>query len=261
MKFKKYYTDTDNLTSFPALIQASGEPLVDYTIYGNTGGVGDYILLPNAAENNVISQTINGLTITVNGDIFTVNGTATSTTSIQLYSGKISDAIYPKDYQEIVNGIYKIDGNPLDAAVDRYIISYRYDNDVSSPPPSQKARVPVGSAGTLDNTGGAYRYIAIYIAIWQGVECNNVVFNPTLRREAYEIPISSGGVTTNLYIDSPLGLTDTLTYTDTGIAIPTFDGDNTISFGTTVQPSAMSAEYKGWHSQDTVRVYNGNTWD
>lgn len=119
----------------------------------------------------------------------------------------------------------------------------------------------MGSAGTLDNTGGAYRYIAIYIAIWNGVECNNVIFSPTLRREAYEIPISSGGVTTNLYIDSPLGLTDTLTYTQTGIAIPTFDGDNTITFGTTVQPSAMSAEYKGWHSQDTVRVYNGNTWD
>ena len=77
----------------------------------------------------------------------------------------------------------------------------------------------------------------------------------------YCIPISSGGVTTNLYIDSPLGLTDTLTYTDTGIAIPTFDGDNTITFGTTVQPSGMSAEYKGWHSQDTVREYNGSQWE
>jgi hypothetical protein len=77
----------------------------------------------------------------------------------------------------------------------------------------------------------------------------------------YVIPVTSGGVTTNLPIDSPLGLTDTLTYTDTGIAIPTFDGDNTITFGTTVQPSGMSAEFKGWHSQDTARVYNGSQWE
>ena len=76
----------------------------------------------------------------------------------------------------------------------------------------------------------------------------------------YVIPVTSGGVTTNLYIDSPLGLTDTLTYTDTGIALPTVDGDNTITFGTSVQPSAMSATFKGWHAVQAAKTYDGNDW-
>ena len=122
VRHKRYGSGTESLTAFPAVIQASGDPLTDYTIYGNTGGVGD------------------------------------------------------------------LDG-------DRYVI-----------------------------------------------------------------PVTSGGVTTNLYTDSPLGLTDTLTYTDTGIAIPTFDGDNTITFGTSVQPSGMSATFKGWHAVDAPKAYDGNDW-
>lgn len=77
----------------------------------------------------------------------------------------------------------------------------------------------------------------------------------------YVIPVTSGGVTTNLYTNSPLGLTDALTYTDTGIALPTFDGDNTITFGTSVQPSAMSATFKGWHPVQAAKVYDGNDWN
>lgn len=122
MQHKIYGSGAEQLASFPAKIQAAGEPLTDYTIYGNTGGVGDF------------------------------------------------------------------DGN-------RYVI-----------------------------------------------------------------PVTSGGVTTNLYTNSPLGLTDTLTYTDTGIALPTFDGDNAITFGTTIQPSGMSATFKGWHPVQGAKQYDGSEW-
>jgi hypothetical protein len=53
---------------------------------------------------------------------------------------------------------------------------------------------------------------------------------------------------------------DAITMTQAGVTIPTSDGDNTISFGTTVQPSGMSATFKGWHAVDAPKVYDGNDW-
>lgn len=56
----------------------------------------------------------------------------------------------------------------------------------------------------------------------------------------YKIPITCGGVTTNVYIgDTPLGTGQTVTGSETKVAIPTVDGNNTLSIGTTVQPSKV----------------------
>ena len=56
----------------------------------------------------------------------------------------------------------------------------------------------------------------------------------------YKIPITCGGETTNIYIgDTPLGTGQTVTGSETGVAIPTVDGQNTLSVGTTVQPSKV----------------------
>lgn len=263
MKFKKYYTDTDSLTSFPALIQASGENLVDYTITGNTGGVGDMMdYVHDVLINNLTDKTpqeANGLTITVSDGTISIDGTASTTTQLWLVSNSFGAS--SSSYQALATGKYLIEGNPLDAAENKYILSYRYDPDTpGSGTPSQNARVSI-EGSEIDNTGGAYSYVAMYIVIWSGVVCSNVVFRPRIKGQGYAIPITSAGIVTKIPVTAPLGLTDTLTYTQTGIAIPTFDGDNTISFGTTVQPSGMSAEFKGWHSQDTVRVYNNGQWD
>jgi hypothetical protein len=53
---------------------------------------------------------------------------------------------------------------------------------------------------------------------------------------------------------------DTITMAQAGVTIPTFDGDNTISFGTSVQPSGMSATFKGWHPVQGAKQYDGNDW-
>lgn len=254
MKFKKYYTDTDNLTSFPALIQASGEPLIDYTITGNTGGVA--ARTANYFDKNNIS--IVALYPNQN------TGEATeSTTSLSI--------VIPIDFTS--NGNFWLETAPLNRL---RIAGY------SAFPTNGSAATFIDNSGTTEtgykiNTFIApenTNYIMVFLTSGQGytettlrelLQSIDVMCSQGAIKQDYVpyycIPVSSGGVTTNLYIDSPLGLTDTLTYTQTGIAIPTFDGDNTISFGTTIQPSAMSAEYKGWHSQDIVRVYNGNTWD
>ena len=52
----------------------------------------------------------------------------------------------------------------------------------------------------------------------------------------------------------------TISMTQAGVTIPTSDGDNTISFGTTVQPSGMSATFKGWHPVQGAKQYDGSEW-
>lgn len=54
----------------------------------------------------------------------------------------------------------------------------------------------------------------------------------------YKIPVTCAGTTTDIYIGtSPLYAGDKVTYADTDTAIPTSSGTNTLTVGTSVQPS------------------------
>lgn len=46
-----------------------------------------------------------------------------------------------------------------------------------------------------------------------------------------------------------------------GITIPTIAGANTISIGTTLEPSEVSINYKGWHPVTDVHRFNGTSWN
>ena len=52
-------------------------------------------------------------------------------------------------------------------------------------------------------------------------------------------------------------------YADTvsGISIPTIAGENTLSIGTTLQPSEVTATYKGWHPVQSVHERENGAWD
>ena len=52
-------------------------------------------------------------------------------------------------------------------------------------------------------------------------------------------------------------------YADTvsGITIPTITGANTIDVDTTLKPSEVSVNYKGWHSVIDIHRFNGTSWD
>lgn len=60
----------------------------------------------------------------------------------------------------------------------------------------------------------------------------------------YKIPITCGGTTTNISADAPIGVGQSISMTDTSISIPTVSGSNTLSVGTTVQPSKVYIKYK-----------------
>lgn len=46
-----------------------------------------------------------------------------------------------------------------------------------------------------------------------------------------------------------------------GITIPTITGTNTINVDTTLKPSEVSVNYKGWHSIQSLHRFNGTSWD
>ena len=52
-------------------------------------------------------------------------------------------------------------------------------------------------------------------------------------------------------------------YADTvsGITIPTITGANTIDVDTTLKPSEMSVNYKGWHPVSALHRFNGSSWN
>lgn len=56
----------------------------------------------------------------------------------------------------------------------------------------------------------------------------------------YEIPITCNSVTQTVYLDEPIGNGESVSMASTGITIATVNGSNTLSIGTTVQPSAVS---------------------
>ena len=131
---------------------------------------------PNLVENNLTSKTANGLTITVNGESITVNGTANANTNFYIYNDAVGGN---PEYQKIGRGKYIVDGNPSDAVPNDFVISMRYKATETGN--SGIYRFPVGETAVIDNTNGAYNYVSIYIAVWNGKTVNNKVFTPTIK--------------------------------------------------------------------------------
>lgn len=225
--------------TLPLIFEANGNNLLDYRIDGASGGVGDRT--KNILINNLETQTYKGITLTVNADkSVTLNGTATESFNFVIYSN--SHTLYPNDYQPLENGIYIVSGTPIGAEVNSYYMSFRYAKIDGS---SSLTRVPPNGV-QIDNSTGNYGLIALYITVWSGVTINNVIFKPMIRlstetseyeQPGYKLPVICGGTTTNIYLNNPILENESISLSDTNVNIPTVDGINTLTIGTTVQPS------------------------
>lgn len=239
--------ETQIIGKQPIVFNSDGSNLSDYEIFGNTGGVGNLntttnkydipikIYGKNLLENNCSSETYNGLTVTVNADkSITINGTATDTLTLAVYNG--SHSLYPEAYQPIEDGTYYLSGVPEGAEVGTYTMSYRYIP--ASGGSSQLGRIPI-EGKTLDNTNGAYRKLAVYIAVWSGAVLDNVTFYPMLRlasvqNSTYESPKTP--ISATLSLNNPLTASQSVSKADAATEISTFDGINCIFVNTSVEP-------------------------
>ena len=115
-------------------------------------------------------------------------------------------------------------------------------------------RVTGQSSGTtIDVSNGDTLYLCLYRTTALPItisDVSNAMLNTGTTAKpfepyGYKIPITCGGVTTDIYIgDSPLYDGDTISMTDTGIEISTAYGNNVLTVGTTVQPSEVYIKYK-----------------
>ena len=243
-----YGIGSEQLTSFPARIQAAGEPLTDYTIYGSAGGVGErsenlydwhdgYVhLYPDLSTRKILLSGGEASSF-----IIPVEPSTTYSYSI-FYSPQYTG------YRVALTSSYPAQGDTC-IAIDTssWTRTDRLWNQFETTPDTHYALIMFVNGTTQGITERSKT-----VTVWKG---SSDAYIPP-----YKIPVTSGGVVTNLYLDARLGAGDTLSYADTGIAIPTSDGVNTISFGTTVQPGAMNVQFRGWHPVQSAKQYQNGAW-
>lgn len=237
---KSQASPTKTITGVPPFtFKSNGDNLIDWSIKGNTGGVGE-------RTKNLVDITDYDATF-YRVRWYEDNGQLKA-------SGTYNDNsahTQPRFYTELSAGTYTLSGSPdyeqsgvalqvgtcSDATGSNYT-SLGYDR---------------GSGFTFTLQTGSWVSVRVYTASSLYQQSVDLTL-PFMLRPAdttskfipygYEIPVTCGGTTTDIFIgDSPLGADDTVSKTSTGVDIPTVNGSNTLTVDTTVQPSEMSITY------------------
>lgn len=204
----------------PLAFTAQGQPLINWTIYGASGGVGDKTanLFDTSILANNKSLSSNGVVVDSAGRIATITPIDVSDyTSVTLsYTSNAASFMFAT-----FNGATLVE------------------------------RTAAKSSGTtIDVTNCDTLYISFYKAssittddvteIMLNSGSTALPFEPF----GYKIPVSCGGETNTIYLDTPLYDGNSISMADTGIEIPTTNGQNTLAVDTTVQPEKVYIEYK-----------------
>ena len=205
----------------PLTFAAKGTPLTEWTIFGADGGVGE------RTENLFdVANQIEYYYLNLDGTI--------------AYSS--SHATYTSDYIDVTNiNILTLTGIHHTPPISANRRQYIFLNDAM--------RIVSVSSMTWDISNPKHFNVpndAKYFRFSYDVTFENVMLysgNNAIPYEpyGYKIPIVCGGETTNIYIgDSKLYDGDTISYSDTGVEIPTINGINTLTVNTAVQPTKVS---------------------
>lgn len=233
----------------PLAFVSNGENLADYRIYGASGGVGD------KTDNlwNEKAATDTDKYIDASGNIVT---RVAGERYLCLKVNVSPSTNYVFKWTESVRGI---GGNAAYIRISEYTQSNRFIRRVlcNCSEQTQKAF----SFTTDSNTS----YIDVRTesaTSLKGQHLTGVMLitgtsiPETYEPYGYKIPVVCGGVTTNLYLDEPLGENESISMSDTGVSIPTINGSNTLSIGTTVQPSNMYIKYSnGGNINQSLMTY------
>lgn len=221
----------------PLTFVSNGKNLVDYRIYGASGGVGD------KTDNlwNEKATTDTDKYINASGDI----GTAVESRYLCLKVNVSPSTNYAFKWTESVLGT---DGTTSYIRISEYTQSDRFIRRVlcNCSEQTQKAF----SFTTDRNTS----YIDVRIESATSLKGQHLtgvmLITGTIPPEIYEpygykIPVVCGGTTTNIYLDKPLSEGESISMSDTGVSIPTINGTNILTVDTEVQPSNVYLKYKG----------------
>lgn len=229
----------------PLTFVSNGENLVDYRIYGVSGGVGD------RTEN------------LFDGEWFTCGGIA----QMAPVGSKYKQVVQPTPTLQsrvATKNLIKTTGTLRVACNKKYQIYLTYfdtrlkytgnhskdwqSSPVIAPFNGEYVSVAIKTENDRNLTEEELPEINLMVNIGK----TSLPYEPY----GYKIPIICGGTTTNIYLNEPLGENESISMSDTGLSIPTINGSNTLSIGTTVQPSNMYIKYSnGGNINQSLMTY------
>ena len=254
--YERVFVGTREISGEPELkyksLLKNDNVLKDWRIYGNDGGVGD--LVTDTADEHYgkykIPVTVKGKNLLpVVNRMRNKNGI----TYTPLGNGAIMIDGTSTDFSRwVINS--DVDGisgaTDLELPVGAYTINYPYQsntylNDVSI---QVQIRLNDGTfqwkSGTIILNEGDT--VSAQVLIPPGLTINNRIIYPQLERgststayEPYHDPIIA-----NIYIDEPLAEGESVSMSDTGVAIPTISDTNILTVDTQVQPSRVDIKGK-----------------
>ena len=211
------------------LLQTSGKNLIDYTIHGASGGVGD-------KTDNLIDYT---------------QAYSRNTNQKVVIDTENNAIIWSGDYFFYI---------PTSAQVGETLVfdcesEYRYKWALHYTDGTNAANVLNGEEITATKEVDAIMVYKYNVA----TAVNNMVFKNLMLNYGnevkpyepfgYKIPITSSddteSITNNIYLDEPLGEGKSINYIADGLPdIPTFEGSTVIDVDTTVKPNPMELKYE-----------------
>ena len=212
----------------PLSFVSNGQPLADYRIHGASGGVGDRTanLAPNTEE------WVNGY-IAWDGAIAQSDRIKQEKSSlyIPVTHGETlvfmhSSGVFPR------GGGTGADSNPW-RCVGFYNSAKQF---IMRSAEMSRTPIQITVPNEAEFARISYRTFGDTLPVFFG---EGMLYEPY----GYKIPVTCGGTTTNIYLDEPLEESESISMSDTGVSIPTINGSNTLSIGTTVQPSNMYIKY------------------
>ena len=211
----------------PLTFTAQGQPLINWTIYGASGGVGDKT--GNLFDTFDIVRQVPS--ISSGALVNSVSGGCTSL--IPISSAEITMAITNGTAQNNYY-LFLYDDNENYIGYRQIVITSEgtvVSTEISGYSSAKYARIRVDNLNT--HTTDNFRIMLAYGTTAQS-------FEPY----GYKIQILCGGETNTIYFDTPLYDGDSISMADTGIEILTINGQNTLAVDTTVQPEKIYIEYK-----------------
>lgn len=218
------------ITGVPPLsFVSNGQPLADYRIYGNSGGVGN-------RTRNLFDKDSESVSGYIDNSGVLVPSPSNYPISTYDYINVLPNTYY--SYKAFSAA------NPSESARKTIRVTYYTINKMYQ---SRYFEIDNGlTKKTIRTLNGCF-YIRLSIddnlenvMLWEG-SSDVSVYEPY----GYKIPIVCGGTTTNIYLDEPLNEGESISMSDTGVSIPTINGTNILTVDTAVQPNNMYIKYGG----------------
>lgn len=243
-------------TTFPVTFGTDGTPVTNYTIYGNSGGVGD------RSTNYVDRMNLDAVALYPNQTTGTVEAASRSTYSIIIPVSSLTDCFFSINretttwnrcrlagyatYPEVGTTATFVD-NITDTATDDTSGNYYYNSCADIPSGTNYIMVFLASNISSISSVDIFR---------EAVKASKPMLTSGIEKlpyvKYYSIPITCNSVTSEISLDAPLATGESVTYEDSGSPIYTVDGQNAMTFGSTVLPSKIDFEYVGWRATDEI---------